>query len=80
MADQFCFNNSSEIIFVNSGSIAKMKTKKTKKRVSYRLSNDVVEMMAILKNKTGKTATQIVEESIMINHALYYQAAKNEKS
>lgn len=71
MADRFCFNNSSEIIFPDSGSIAKMKTKQTKKRVSYRLSNDVVEMINTIKQETGKTATEIVEESIRNEDGAY---------
>ena len=48
-----------------------MKTKQKKKRVSYRLSNDVVEMINTIKQETGKTATEIVEESIRNEDSAY---------
>ena len=48
-----------------------MKTKQTKKRVSYRLSNDVVEMIKFLKEKTGKTATEIIQEAVKHEHEQY---------
>ena len=42
-----------------------MKTKQTKKRVSYRLNNSVCGMIKIMAINDGKTATQIVEEAIV---------------
>ena len=48
-----------------------MKTKQTKKRVSYRLSNDVVEMINQIQRETGSTATEIVEDSIRHENAAY---------
>lgn len=57
-----------------------MKTKQTKKRVSYRFHNTVVEIIEKLMKETGKTATQIVEESVLYGYSNKLLGSKNEKS